>query len=54
MNENRTCLMHLSLEGVFQAKQRALMETLWKCTCQYRPYDIPHTLPFTPPLVTRL
>jgi hypothetical protein len=28
MNENRTCLMHLSLEGVFQAKQRALMETL--------------------------
>jgi hypothetical protein len=28
MDENRTCLMHLSLEGVFQAKQRALMETL--------------------------
>jgi hypothetical protein len=28
MDENRTCLMHLSLEGVFQAKQRTLMETL--------------------------
>ncbi len=28
MDENHTCLMHLSLEGVFQAKQRALMETL--------------------------
>jgi hypothetical protein len=28
MDENRTCLMHLLLEGVFQAKQRALMETL--------------------------
>ncbi len=28
MDENRTCLMHMSLEGVFQAKQRALMETL--------------------------
>jgi hypothetical protein len=28
MDENCTCLMHLSLEGVFQAKQRALMETL--------------------------
>ncbi len=28
MDENRTCLMHLSLEGVFQAKQQALMETL--------------------------
>jgi hypothetical protein len=28
MDENRTCLMHLSLEGVFQAKQRVLMETL--------------------------
>jgi hypothetical protein len=27
-DENRTCLMHLSLEVVFQAKQRALMETL--------------------------
>jgi hypothetical protein len=32
MDENRTCLMHLSLEGVFQAKQRTLMETLWECT----------------------
>ncbi|CAM6014769.1 unnamed protein product [Sphagnum balticum] len=28
MDENRTCLMHPSLEGVFQTKQRALMETL--------------------------
>jgi hypothetical protein len=28
MDENRTCLMHVSLEGVFQAKQRALVETL--------------------------
>jgi hypothetical protein len=28
MDKNRTCLMHLSLKGVFQAKQRALMETL--------------------------
>jgi len=28
MDENCTYLMHLSLEGVFQAKQRALMETL--------------------------
>ncbi len=28
MDENRTYLMHLSLEGVFQAKQWALMETL--------------------------
>jgi hypothetical protein len=28
MDENRTCLMHLSLEGVFQAKQRTFMETL--------------------------
>jgi hypothetical protein len=28
MDENHTYLMHLSLEGVFQAKQRALMETL--------------------------
>jgi hypothetical protein len=28
MDENHTCLMHLSLEGVFQAKQRTLMETL--------------------------
>jgi hypothetical protein len=28
MDENRTCLMHQSLEGVFQAKQRAFMETL--------------------------
>ncbi len=54
MDENRTCLMHLSLEGVFQAKQRALMETLWECTRQYRPYDICHTLPFKPPLVTRV
>jgi len=25
MDENRTCFMHLSLKGVFQAKQRALM-----------------------------
>jgi len=28
MDENHTCLMHLSLEGVFRAKQRVLMETL--------------------------
>ncbi len=28
MDETHTCLMHLSLEGVFQAKQLALMETL--------------------------
>ncbi|CAK9867944.1 unnamed protein product [Sphagnum jensenii] len=28
MDENCTCLMHLLFEGVFQAKQRALMETL--------------------------
>jgi hypothetical protein len=28
MDENRTYFMHLLLEGVFQAKQRALMETL--------------------------
>ncbi|CAK9860168.1 unnamed protein product [Sphagnum jensenii] len=28
MDENHTYLMHLLLEGVFQAKQRALMETL--------------------------
>ncbi len=26
MDENRTCLMHLSFKGVFQAKQHALME----------------------------
>ncbi len=28
IDENRTCLMHLSFEGVFQAKQRAFMEML--------------------------
>jgi hypothetical protein len=28
MDENRTCSMHLLLKGVFQAKQRVLMETL--------------------------
>ncbi len=28
IDENHTCLMHLSLKGVFQAKQQALMETL--------------------------
>jgi hypothetical protein len=54
MDENRTCLMHLSFEGVFQAKQRTLMETLWECTRQYKPYDIRHTLSFRPPLVTRV
>jgi hypothetical protein len=27
-NPNRTCLMHLSLEGIFQSKQRALLESM--------------------------
>ena len=26
MNEFRTCMMHLSLEGIFQAKQRQILE----------------------------
>ena len=28
MNPNRTCLMHLSLEGIFQTKQRAILDQL--------------------------
>jgi len=28
MDDNRTALMHLSLEGIFQAKQRLTMQTL--------------------------
>jgi hypothetical protein len=28
MDDNRTCLMHLSLEGIFQAKQRKVLDTL--------------------------
>jgi hypothetical protein len=28
MDENRTCLMHLSLEGIFQAKQRKVLDAL--------------------------
>ena len=28
MNANRTCMMHLSLEGIFQSKQRALLESM--------------------------
>ena len=28
MNPNRTCMMHLSLEGIFQSKQRALLESM--------------------------
>jgi hypothetical protein len=27
MDDNRTALMHLSLEGIFQAKQRLTMQT---------------------------
>jgi hypothetical protein len=30
MDDNRTGLMHLSLEGIFQAKQRALLQSLLK------------------------
>ncbi len=28
LDENRTTLMHLSLEGIFQAKQRLVLQTL--------------------------
>jgi hypothetical protein len=28
MDENRTSLMHLSLEGIFQAKQRSMLQAL--------------------------
>ncbi len=28
MDDNRTALMHLSLDGIFQAKQRLTMQTL--------------------------
>ncbi len=28
LDENRTALMHLSLEGIFQAKQRLVLQTL--------------------------
>jgi hypothetical protein len=28
MDANRTGLMHLSLEGIFQAKQRAILQAL--------------------------
>jgi hypothetical protein len=28
LDENRTALMHLSLEGIFQAKQRALLHSI--------------------------
>jgi hypothetical protein len=28
MDEFRTCLMHLSLEGIFQTKQRPILQSL--------------------------
>jgi len=28
MDESRTSLMHLSLEGIFQAKQRSMLQAL--------------------------
>jgi hypothetical protein len=28
MDKNRTSLMHLSLEGIFQAKQRSMLQAL--------------------------
>jgi hypothetical protein len=28
MDENRTSLMHLSLEGIFQTKQRSMLQAL--------------------------
>jgi hypothetical protein len=28
LDENRTMFMHLSLEGIFQAKQRLVLQTL--------------------------
>jgi hypothetical protein len=28
LDENRTTLIHLSLEGIFQAKQRLILQTL--------------------------
>jgi len=28
MDENQTSLMHLSLEGIFQAKQRSMLQAL--------------------------
>jgi len=34
LDENRMALMHLSLEGIFQAKQRLVLQTLLRWTQQ--------------------